>query len=574
MFMAFGLLLAILAVAIVAAWVALRSVQDGQRQLAAQFANVTDIAALDENLNANRVAILMMLLEPDRADRLEVLKNEIAQRGRLIEEALQELLKRNDSREQYRSPLREYDALRSQFSQTRQEVIDLISHGKASEARALVLGLQDQRFQRLREIADGLQKQAADEVHKAVEASERRIASTLYAFLGLGSFALLVGIAMAVVLSSSIARPLREISGAAQKIASGDLAITMSIAAGDRRRDEVGMLAGSFWRMAESLQQMASVAGQIASGDLRVEVRPQSDKDALGNSFAAMVEKLRKMTMDISEGAGVLGASTTEIVASTSQLASSATQTATAVAETTATVEEVRQTAHVATEKAKYVAESAQRTVAISQTGKTSTEQSAEGMTGIREQMAAIADSMIRLSEQSQAIGQIITVVDDLSQQSNLLAVNAAIEAAKAGEQGKGFAVVAQEVKSLAEQSKQATAQVRTILTDIQKATNRAVVATEQGTKAVETGVKQSLIAGESIVSLADGVNDAAQAATQIAASSQQQLVGMEQVAIAMESIKQASTQNVESARQLETAARNLGGLGQRLKDLVGIYKV
>jgi methyl-accepting chemotaxis protein len=189
-------------------------------------------------------------------------------------------------------------------------------------------------------------------------------------------------------------------------------------------------------------------------------------------------------------------------------------------------------------------------------------------MQRIRQQMESIADSMVRLSEQTQAIGQIIASVDDLAAQSNLLAVNAAIEAAKAGEQGKGFAVVAQEVKSLAEQSKQATNQVRTILHDIQKATSAAVMATEQGGKAVETGVKQSTQAGESILALTGGVTEAAHAATQIAASSRQQLLGIEQVATAMESIKQSSAQNVASAKQLETSALNLNALGQKLRAL------
>ncbi|MHB9100993.1 MAG: methyl-accepting chemotaxis protein [Sulfuricella sp.] len=144
------------------------------------------------------------------------------------------------------------------------------------------------------------------------------------------------------------------------------------------------------------------------------------------------------------------------------------------------------------------------------------------------------------------------------------------MEAAKAGEQGKGFAVVAQEIKSLAEQSKQATAQVRTILGDIQKATGTAVLATEQGNKAVEAGVQQSAQAGESIRLLADSVNEAAQAATQIAASSRQQLVGMDQVGMAMENIKQASAQNVAGARQAEVAAQSLHELGRKLSDMVG----
>jgi methyl-accepting chemotaxis protein len=108
---------------------------------------------------------------------------------------------------------------------------------------------------------------------------------------------------------------------------------------------------------------------------------------------------------------------------------------------------------------------------------------SIEGMKKIQTQMESIAESVVKLSEQSQAIGEIIASVNDLAEQSNLLAVNAAIEAAKAGEQGKGFAVVAQEVKSLAEQSKQATSQVRTIFNDIQKATTAAVLATEQGAR-------------------------------------------------------------------------------------------
>ena len=115
---------------------------------------------------------------------------------------------------------------------------------------------------------------------------------------------------------------------------------------------------------------------------------------------------------------------------------------------------------------------------------------------------------------------------------------------------------------------------MRAILGEIQKATTAAAMATEQGTKAVEAGVKRAAEAGESIETLTGNVGEAAQAATQIAVSSQQQLVGMEQLAGAMQSIKQASTQNVESAGQLETAARDLSALAQRMKDLVGIYKL
>jgi methyl-accepting chemotaxis protein len=128
---------------------------------------------------------------------------------------------------------------------------------------------------------------------------------------------------------------------------------------------------------------------------------------------------------------------------------------------------------------------------------------------------------------------------------------------------------VAQEVKSLAEQSKQATTQVRTILNEIQKATGAAVMATEQGSKAVEAGLEQAEEAGHSIQELSSSIGDAAQAAVQIAASSQEQLIGVDQVALAMNSVKDASTQNVTSMKQLEAAARDLSQVGQNLTQLV-----
>jgi methyl-accepting chemotaxis protein len=235
-------------------------------------------------------------------------------------------------------------------------------------------------------------------------------------------------------------------------------------------------------------------------------------------------------------------------------------------------VEEVRQTAELANEKARHVCDSAQRAVHGAQSGRKATEDAGAGMLRIRHQMDGIAASMARLSEHSQTIGQIIATVEDLAVQSNLLAVNAAIEAAKAGEHGKGFAVVAQEVKSLAAQSRHATGEVRGILGEIQAATASAVLATQQGGQAVEAGGRQTETASGAIQALAGSINEAAQAATQIAASSQQQLVGVDQVAGAMESIKQASSQNMASARQLETAARDLDALGRRLKQAVAAY--
>jgi methyl-accepting chemotaxis protein len=405
---------------------------------------------------------------------------------------------------------------------------------------------------------------------RSVEEKDRAHRTEMTIILGSLCAFVLLGLA-GVFLTRNIAVPLGGVSAAAQKIASGDLSVKVI---SNGRQDEVGVLAASFTEMTASLEQMAGMAKKISDGDLTVEVKPKSDKDVLGKAFAVMVEKLRRIIGEMQESIGILSSSAQQIVATTTQVASAATETAAAVTETTTTVEEVKQTAQLATQKAKFVSESAQRATQVSESGKRSAADSIEAMKQIREQMESIAESIVRLSEQGQTIGEIMLSVNDLAEQSNLLAVNASIEAAKAGEQGKGFAVVAQEVRNLAEQSKQATVQVRSILNDIQKATNAAVMVTEQGSKAVEAGVKQSVQAGESVQKLGENISEAAQAATQIAASSQQQMVGMDQVAQAMENIKTASTQNVASTRQTEVAAKNIQDLGRKLSELVALYKV
>ncbi len=285
-------------------------------------------------------------------------------------------------------------------------------------------------------------------------------------------------------------------------------------------------------------------------------------------------EDLRAQAQEVIQGVGVVSEAVSRILTSMTQVVSGATETAASVTEAATTVEQVKQTSQMSNQRATDVATIAERAVQVSQTGEQSVQEAIEGMTLVRDQMQSIAESVLKLGDQSRAIGEIITAVSELAEQSNLLAINAAIEAAKAGEHGKGFAVVAQEVKALAEQSKQATAQVRTMLEQIQRAANVAVMVTEQGTKSAESGVKQSIEAGESIRALANSISEAAQAVGQISASSQQQLIGMDQVATAMQDIKEGSQENVASMREIESSVQNLSEVGASLESLVSRYVV
>jgi len=489
-----------------------------------------------------------------------------------VDKTLKDLKKLTADNPNQQRRLEALDRLIAEKFDVVRELIDL-RKSKGFEA-ALKVVLSDQgkkKMDEIRKVVAEMEEQENALLKQRSEQEEARARNTESTII-FGTLAALTFLTLAgFFVTRNISVPLRKISGAAQQIASGDLSVAV---ARNSRRDEVGVLAETFTRMIESLQEMARAAERIAAGDLTVEAKPKSENDVLGNAFLTMKENLRRVTREIKESVNVLSSSASEIVAATTQVASGAAETATALSETTATVEEVKQTSLVSSQKARHVSESAHKSVQISQAGKKAVGETTEMMNRIRQQTESIAETIVRLSEQSQAIGEISATVNDLAEQSNLLAVNAAIEAAKAGEQGRGFAVVAQEIKSLAEQSKRATAQVRAILTDIQRATGAAVMATEQGSKAVEAGVKQSAEGAESIRSLADSIAEAAQAATQIAASAQQQLAGMDQVVLAMENIKQASAQNVASTRQAETAAQNLHEVGQKLKHLVEQYRV
>jgi len=324
------------------------------------------------------------------------------------------------------------------------------------------------------------------------------------------------------------------------------------------------------------IKKLSEKVVRAANGDLGVSIISEKRSDDLGiliNSFHLMLDTLRNQIQQIMEGAGTIASSITQLSNIVSQLVTSSSQTSASLSEITATVEEVRQTAYISNEKAEQVAESAEQSARTSERGKNATEDTISGMNRINKEMEYIAESIVKLSERIQSIGEIISVVNDLADQSRLLSVNASIEAAKAGEHGKGFAVVAQEVKSLADQSKAATKQIKTILNDIQKATGAAVMATERGSKAVKTGVQLSAQSGNSIDMLANSVTESAQAAIQIAASSQEQLVGMDQLAEAMETIKDASVQNADSAGQLEVATENLNHLGQNLRRLALMFE-
>jgi methyl-accepting chemotaxis protein len=384
------------------------------------------------------------------------------------------------------------------------------------------------------------------------------------------SVALVLAIGLGWAIAYSIVTPLVKMTRAARLIATGEISQEVD----HHAKDETGALASAFRELIAYIQGIAEAADRVSKGDLTVTIDPRSEQDVLSRNFAHMVEKLREMNGKVREGTQVLSTAIAQILSTVSQVASSTTETAAAVTQTATTLEQVKKIAHMANDKAKAVAKKSEQTASVSSSGELALSKADAGLNRIREQMESIADSVIHLGEHSQAIAAIIDAVNEVAEQSSLLAVNAAIEAANAGEVGKGFAVIARSVKALADQSKQATGQVRAILTDIQKASHVAVLVTEQGTKSVQVGVSQSIEAGESIRILSSNIAEAARAMTHIAVSSEQQLMGIDQVVGAMTSIQHASGQNAENMKRIQAATQNLLGVGASLSALLEQYQL
>jgi len=325
---------------------------------------------------------------------------------------------------------------------------------------------------------------------------------------------------------------------------------------------------------------------QVAQGNLtqRLEVR-SNDTDAedlehllplyvLGENMNTMVDGLAEMASQNREMVSGLAATASEILAATTQQLSAATEQDASINQTTTTVDQVRATVQQTADRADSVAETSRRSVEIGERGTQAVQDSVEGMQLIRDRVEGIAENILALSEKTQQIGEIIASVNGIAEQSKMLALNASIEASRAGEEGKGFAVVAMEVRSLAEQSREATEQVRQILNEIQQATNAAVMATEEGSKGVDAGMVQVEQAGQVIDELEQVIRNAAQAATQIAASTRQQTTGMDQLSAAMDTIRQASVQSQSSTQQAERSAQGLSKMAEQLLAIVERYRL
>lgn len=349
-----------------------------------------------------------------------------------------------------------------------------------------------------------------------------------------GLTAVLMVIVFIVVVRFVVIRPLASMVRTSKALVEGDIDQEIKV----RSNDEVGDLGAAYSGVVDYIQEIAGVTKRIADGDLAVQVKPRSEKDVLSNSIAHMVANQRKLighvkgtatsvaeaSKQLSNASEQTARATQQITSTIQQMARGAAEQATSLQQTTNGVEQlssaIDQIAKGAQEQARDVEEAGATikkvSVAISNVsmnakagdeewgstaasaaeGARKAHDTVEGMGKIRRAMEAVSSKVSDLGDRSEEIGKIVATIDDIAAQTNLLALNAAIEAARAGEQGRGFAVVADEVRKLAERSSVATKEIAALVGGIQTRVREAVGAMQDGGKEIEVGYKLAADAG------------------------------------------------------------------------------
>lgn len=314
----------------------------------------------------------------------------------------------------------------------------------------------------------------------------------------------------------------------------------------------------------------------LASENTRVEAALQLASSSLAAatlleliliciSVYLMTEGISKK---VSQVLSKITASSTEIAVTMEQQERMASQQAVSVHQTTSTIDELGASSSATALQAETVAGGARQALLLAEGGTLAVGKTLEGMSVLKEKVGAIAEQIVRLSQQTSQIGNIAALVSDLANQTNMLALNAAVEAVRAGEHGKGFAVVASEIRKLADQSRRSTEKINALVADIQMAINSTVMVTDAGTKTVEEGSRIAEETAEAFRGVTEAINEISLSTQQISLSAKQQALAVQQVVDAMNALNQVATETARSISQVKVGTQKLNEAAHSLKSI------
>ena len=420
--------------------------------------------------------------------------------------------------------------------------------------------------------------------------------------------------AFGVLAAQSVTKPLAMITTQAQRLATGNLRAmdTQATNGLEEQENEIGQLFRAFQDLQFYIREVALNAQRIAQGDLINQLKPRSEQDTLGNAFAQMTNNLRQLIGGVIDSAGKVGNASfqlanaadqaglaaSQIAGVMQQMAQGTTQQNVNITYVAASVEQMAHSidgvAHGAQKQAGAVGKSSNLTnqittgiqqvatnaqagvngittaAEIAHAGANTVDQTLRGMQAIKTKVGLSAQKVEEMGQRSGQIGAIVETIDDIASQTNLLALNAAIEAARAGEHGKGFAVVADEVRKLAEKSAGATKEIASLIKSIQHTVSEAVQAMAEGTAEVETGVTQADEAGRALHGILEAVEAAAQQVKGISVATQHMNVSSKELLGAMDAVSVVVKENTAATEEM---AAGSSGVSQAISDIASISK-
>ncbi len=418
--------------------------------------------------------------------------------------------------------------------------------------------------------------------------------------------AILCSLFVSLYISRIITTPVIALESAAEKVTLGDTSVSVDV----QSTDEIGSLARSFnllvdhIRISElhlkqekesverkveeavaaaeeettylhdSVAELLAEMDRFADGDLTVTVTARKN-DTIGTLFVGFnraVTNIRSIIQKVADAVSATASASNEISSSTEEMAAGAQEQTQQAGEVTRAVEEMTSTIKETTVNAGAAAKTAKNAGNTAKEGGRVVLETINGMARIAMVVKKSAETVVALGRSSDQIGEIIQVIDDIADQTNLLALNAAIEAARAGEQGRGFAVVADEVRKLAERTTKATKEIAGMIKQIQRDTKEAVSSMSQGTKEVESGKALTDRAGESLNEIISGADQVVEMATMVATTSEEQAGASELIARNIEAISSVTQESASGIQQIARAAEDLNRLTQNLEGLLQTF--
>jgi methyl-accepting chemotaxis protein WspA len=406
--------------------------------------------------------------------------------------------------------------------------------------------------------------ESAAQIQAAVNSANLGIMITFF-------IALLLACVCGYLLQRDITNTLEHVAAIANLIAEGDLKIEPS---SGKRQDEIGELLRAFDKMVASLKGVADAAGMIAAGDLTATIKPQSERDVMGNALADMIENLSALVREVQKSGIAVNTSLTEIAATSKEQQATATGTAATATEIGVTSKEISATSRELVRTMGEVAVVAEETSTLASDGQASLAHMSETMHNVMDAGGSINAKLTILNEKAANINQVVTTITKVADQTNLLSLNAAIEAEKAGEYGRGFSVVAREIRRLADQTAVATYDIEQMVKEILSAISAGVMGMDKFSEAVRGGLQEVQQIGSQLTQIIDQVQALAPRVESVNEGVQAQAAGAEQITQALKHLTEAAQQTVESLQLSGQAVDDLARASSGLRNGVSTFKL